>query len=959
MAYEVVSDDPVAFNSADEKDDVILIDNSAQSKTSQQLLDNSKSKYNSKNHSTNPNAQNTNMNDSIALAFSGMPRSSTANMNLSKPSGSGSRLLLKKSIDKANESSIEQTSLINKSTTITKANTHINNIEELDKDPPNHNDGNTKPNYPIPPIPARQNASTTISPTNNSNQLSILNTPSTQSVSQGSSSFELFTKMPPVPVPPQQNDINQAESSSTQNPSPPDSKSGRIAVQIKPKFLQKKTSPNAAAQQSNPNTTQTSTRVISAESVLQQNEKKDSPRQGMIPVKIKPRTASTKQSNVNTPSANQISQISQLDEVQSPKPTNNIDQKPSPVSLHEEIIQNNADQQNNSSPSNQNQQPINTQGFRSEPILDNDLAHMLQNQQPEQAQPIQNISVPQTVQQPIQQPTKQIQQPIQQPIQQNIQQPSLYSQQQLNQNNGIPLSQNTQSFNQDPVQPMDTNPRDLPPILQTTQHTYHIENAINGIPTNLSQHPELLSNQMNANSMLHHQQQILQQLPPSFLSQHQEQYPISSNSPTGMYPNTSISPASYTDHSAPRLSPIYAQATLPNQVYVSTPPSIYVKPSPTSAVEKRFSASLDRSITSLRRYFSSEFSMIMRQMSSPSMQQGLASTNGTGIDFDFDDYSQTVSHEVSKLIESPIAPLDVNYSQLSKQIGQVIDNQTKPLSSVLSESNAKQKSLEQLRLSELNQLKQELESLQNIIQTNADGILKELEKERQNSATLNKAHIAKQNEIDQRLRAVKLKQVELETQSSHQNIERETLEKQLKQLENRRREWEDKFHGYGRESQDGFYGGDDSFLENFDSADPYSTGRLRQQIIDEINDLRKQFDHDAFDEMTRNIQDGISAIRSESDNMRTELVDIDMANMWVMSQIQTLQNRNSSISLVQYQPNTSTIAQTFIGNTLFPPSPVKSQKNRDASSPISKAQIKLDHFRKQRQEVVRKVQDEM
>ena len=385
--------------------------------------------------------------------------------------------------------------------------------------------------------------------------------------------------------------------------------------------------------------------------------------------------------------------------------------------------------------------------------------------------------------------------------------------------------------------------------------------------------------------------------------------------------------------------------------------------------------------------------MMMRQQSSSFSPTAASSQNIGGLNgyvFDFDEYSESLSTEVSQIIESPVQPLDVNRTTLTRSIVAAIDEQTKPLTTVLSESNNRQASFAKTRLSQLKQLREELDSLCTVFKSNADSIIKELEGESQNTVNMRNAQIAKQNDLEQRMRSVKLRQVELEAKATHQSVERDSLERQMKQLENRRRDWEDQ-NGYGGYvNRDNFsvissMSRNDSFTQGIHQNDYDSPqSRYRARILSEINSLRKELGRDAFDDVSKSIEEGLSMIRNESDNMKNELIDIDMANRWLMGQIQIFQQAPPPAasftakpaqlplpmpipvpqiqpqSQTQLQPNASLLATGFANTTTVAMSPVKKSANQQVpSSPMTKAQMKLNMFRKRREDVVREVQDDL
>ena len=337
------------------------------------------------------------------------------------------------------------------------------------------------------------------------------------------------------------------------------------------------------------------------------------------------------------------------------------------------------------------------------------------------------------------------------------------------------------------------------------------------------------------------------------------------------------------------------QVIQPAPVLVAAPTMrMQVPQSPTQMMERGFTSSLDRTFTSFRRTFAKELSSMMRNPSHVQTNQ-----------VDLDEFTESLTSAIGQLIEAPIPPPDFNTQQLSRRIAAAIQEQTTQMTSVLADVDAQNTTAVESHIAELRQLQDEVENLRVVFKTSTEGVIRELERERQNKISIATAERARIRELDTRMRSIKLKQVELETRASHQNSERENLDRLSKQLIQKRREWED-----------------DYFIQDEDEGES-----LRQRLLQEISALRQEADQDSAADIGRLVEEGLRAVKEESDNMRNELIGLEMANRWAMAKLQQLQ---------------ATRTQS--------PSP---RRERQRSSVISEAKFKVHELRRQRESNIR------
>ena len=190
----------------------------------------------------------------------------------------------------------------------------------------------------------------------------------------------------------------------------------------------------------------------------------------------------------------------------------------------------------------------------------------------------------------------------------------------------------------------------------------------------------------------------------------------------------------------------------------------------------------------------------------------------------------------------------------------------------------------------------------------SDTIIRELERERQNSAAIREAENNRSRELEQRLRNLKLRQIELDTRFKNQALEKDSFDRTQKSFEQKRRDWEE-----------------ETLPKLYDD-----NSSVRRRIIDELSAFRTEVSTESFDELSMVINEGLKVIKDEGENLRNELMELEMANRWVMS---------------RQAP---------------PPQPQKrSPKRLKKSSVLDQTQEKLSKIRRQRVESMKDLSDQL
>ena len=307
-----------------------------------------------------------------------------------------------------------------------------------------------------------------------------------------------------------------------------------------------------------------------------------------------------------------------------------------------------------------------------------------------------------------------------------------------------------------------------------------------------------------------------------------------------------------------------------------------VPKTPTSSVEFGFRGALDRSFASVRRIFSKEFSSFVRTQP---QNQALSV-------LDVDDFTEQLTSEIEQMIMGPVITVDLNQQQLARKISSIIGEHTKPMTTILADVDARNSTAAEQHLIELRQLQDEVERLHTSFKSNTDGIIKELEFERQNIISIHGYEHARVRDLEARLNSIKLKQVELETRAAHQQAERENLERIAKQQQQKRQDWEDEYF----------------------SSRGHRHSSLRERLLQEIKLIKNETDQESIGDLGSVFEECLKLVKQESESMRSDIIGIEMANRCIMAKIQ----QNSTMinaSLRQHRPRSSVLheAQSRIG----------------------------------------------
>jgi hypothetical protein len=298
--------------------------------------------------------------------------------------------------------------------------------------------------------------------------------------------------------------------------------------------------------------------------------------------------------------------------------------------------------------------------------------------------------------------------------------------------------------------------------------------------------------------------------------------------------------------------------------------------SPTQTVVRGFGSSLERSLSTFKRMFATEFSQMFR------------SSGKAAVPVDLHEYTDGLSAEVTQIIETPIQFPNLDTQQLSRKVAVAIDDQTKPMTSHLAETEARQSTANAAYLGELEHLQSEVEALRSVFTSTTDTVIKELEGDGFSIAAVREAEHARARELETRMRTMKLREVELEARSSHQNIERDNIARLEKQYHQKRAQWEDEV-----------------LSGEFDEG-----AGLRQRIVQEVRAIKREAANESGADLVKFIEEGIRMVSNEVGNMQGEVSDLEFTNQYLEARIRNIQKKTT-----QRRPTSSMVvaqAQTKV-----------------------------------------------
>lgn len=413
------------------------------------------------------------------------------------------------------------------------------------------------------------------------------------------------------------------------------------------------------------------------------------------------------------------------------------------------------------------------------------------------------------------------------------------------------------------------------------------------------QSPKFLLQQPSQQSPLNHQQSPINttqpQLSPIY-QQPQAQVQPNYQQPAQLGQQTTIlstPKASYQDRlnqSLPQSTIGYSTEIIGNSPRGGNYTEILPRKTPSDYFETSINNSLDRSFSTFKRSVTREISSVFRP-------------NSTVFDVSaFDSFLTGLINEVTNIFEVPpsILKSEVTFGRglnslqylsntssnadnstslsitidsngtnssnniesiLVKKLTQNFDENAKPIRKMFADAEVRKAQSREKRVDELKNLNVALNELRNAVKTISDATLQELERERYDAAARKDEEQSKFRTLERRARTLKLKRADLDSKLNHQKMEKESMERLLKQMEDSRREWEESTSDSGNS--------------------------VTQKLQKEIESIRNELNNDESEKLDSLMKECTSLMASVRDGLRDEIYEMDLAEKWAVSRLRS------------------------------------------------------------------------
>lgn len=296
----------------------------------------------------------------------------------------------------------------------------------------------------------------------------------------------------------------------------------------------------------------------------------------------------------------------------------------------------------------------------------------------------------------------------------------------------------------------------------------------------------------------------------------------------------------------PSSSPVesVSMAGMPDQA-TST---IVMKKEATDYFEESVCGTLDRSLSNLKRAVGRDIGSVLR------------TTRGIFDVSVFDAFSTDLVNELAKVFEPPEQATGASEAPVARRLTSAFEEGAKPVRRLMQESEARVAQVRDRRIDELKQLAAVVNELRASAKGLADATFEELERERLDAVSRRDEEQTRARSLDRLARTLRLKHTDLESRSNHQKMEKQSVERLLKQIDEARGEWE--------ESRTGASSG---------------TG---QRLQKEIKSLRTELSGDANETLELLIDECASLMASVRNDLHDEICQMDAMERWQYRQRQ-------------------------------------------------------------------------
>ena len=203
---------------------------------------------------------------------------------------------------------------------------------------------------------------------------------------------------------------------------------------------------------------------------------------------------------------------------------------------------------------------------------------------------------------------------------------------------------------------------------------------------------------------------------------------------------------------------------------------------------------------------------------------------------------------------------------LVKKLTQNFEENAKPIRKLFADSEVKKAQNREKRIDELKTLSAAINELRNAVKTISDATLQELERERYDAASRRDEEQAKFRSLERRSRSLKLKRADLDSKLNHQKMEKESMERMMKQMEDARREWEESNNENGN--------------------------MITQKLQKEIESIRNELNNDESEKLDSLMKECTGLMMNVRDGLRDEIYEMDLAEKWAVSRLRSPIRRN-------------------------------------------------------------------
>lgn len=270
---------------------------------------------------------------------------------------------------------------------------------------------------------------------------------------------------------------------------------------------------------------------------------------------------------------------------------------------------------------------------------------------------------------------------------------------------------------------------------------------------------------------------------------------------------------------------------------------------PTDYFEHSINTAMDRSFGNFKRIVSRDITNAFRP-------------NAGGFDSSlFDGFVTDLVTEIGQMFESPQSSESADEATLTRKLNTAFDDNAKPIRRMFQDAEVKAAQQRERRLDDLKQLANSVNELRTSVKGITDATLQELEKERFDSASRRDEEQAKARALERKARSLKLKYSDLESRLSHQKIEKESVERLMKQMDDARREWE----------------------ESLTDTTNSTTHKLQK----EIELLRAELNNDANEAFEKLMDECAALMTSVRDGLSDEICEMEYAERWAVSRMRS------------------------------------------------------------------------